>query len=128
MARVFVVDDEPDMVDLLATILKSDGFQVDTDTDGRSALARLLADPPDLVLLDLMMPDLDGMELLKLLRLDAKGENVPVLLVSARSGHQYQLGTLQLGANAYICKPFSPRELVRQVRQLLETSEVETNA
>ncbi len=128
MARVFVVDDEPDILDLLATILKSDGLEVDTDTDGRSALARLLADPPDLVLLDLMMPDLDGMELLKLLRLDAKGANVPVLVVSARSGHQDQLGTLQLGANAYICKPFSPRELVRQVRQLLETSEVETNA
>ena len=128
MVRVFVVDDEPDMVDLLATILKSDGFQVDTDTDGRSALARLLADPPDLVLLDLMMPDLDGMELLKLLRLDAKGSSVPVLVVSARSGHQDQLGTLQLGANAYICKPFSPRELVRQVRQLLENSEAETNA
>ena len=128
MTRVFVVDDEPDMVDLLATILKSDGFQVDTDTDGRSALARLLADPPDLVLLDLMMPDLDGMELLKLLRLDAKGANVPVLVVSARSGHQDQLGTLQLGANAYICKPFSPRELVRQVRQLLETPEAETSA
>jgi two-component system KDP operon response regulator KdpE len=128
MARVFVIDDEPDMVDLLATILRSDGFQVDTDTDGRSALARLLADPPDLVLLDLMMPDLDGMELLKLLRLDAKGASVPVLVVSARTGHQDQLGTLQLGANAYICKPFSPRELVRQVRQLLETAEDESSA
>ena len=68
------------------------------------------------------------MELLKLLRLDAKGVNVPVLVVSARSGHQDQLGTLQLGANAYICKPFSPRELVRQVCQLLETSEAETSA
>jgi DNA-binding response OmpR family regulator len=128
MARVFVVDDEPDMVDLLATILKSDGLQVETDTDGRSALARLLADPPDLVLLDLMMPDLDGMELLKLFRLDARGADVPVLVVSARSGHQDQLGTLQLGANAYICKPFSPRELVRQVRQLLDTPEAETSA
>ena len=116
MARVFVVDDEPDMVDLLATILKSDGFRVDTDTDGRSALARLLADPPDLVLLDLMMPDLDGMELLKLLRLDSKGANVPVLVVSARSGHQDQLGTLQLGANAYICKPFSPLADTRHLK------------
>jgi DNA-binding response OmpR family regulator len=122
MTRVFVIDDEPDMVDLLATILRSDGFEVETDTDGRSALARVLSDPPDLVLLDLMMPDLDGMELLKLLRLDPKGARVPVLVVSARSGHQDQLGTLQLGANAYICKPFSPRELVFQVRQLLEAS------
>ncbi len=122
MTRVFVIDDEPDMVDLLATILRSDGFAVDTDTDGRSALARVLGDPPDLVLLDLMMPDLDGMELLKLLRLDPKGARVPVLVVSARSGHQDQLGTLQLGANAYICKPFSPRELVFQVRQLIEAT------
>lgn len=123
MARLFVVDDEPDMVDLLATILRADGFEVDTDTDGRSALARVLSDPPDLLLLDLMMPDLDGMELLKLMRLDAKGADVPVLVVSARTSHQDQLGTLQLGANAYICKPFSPRELVRQVRQLLESTE-----
>jgi DNA-binding response OmpR family regulator len=116
------------MVDLLATILKADGFEVDTDTDGRSAQARLLAEPPDLVLLDLMMPDLDGMELLKLLRLDPKGSLVPVLVVSARTGHQDQLGTLQLGANAYICKPFSPRELVRQVRQLLAAPQGETSA
>lgn len=122
MTRIFVVDDEPDMVGLLATILRSDGFEVETETDGRSALARVLADPPDLFLLDLMMPDLDGMELLKLLRLDPKGAQVPVLVVSARTGHQDQIGTLQLGANAYICKPFSPRELVRQVRQLLVDS------
>jgi two-component system KDP operon response regulator KdpE len=127
MARVFVVDDEPDMVDLLATILKADGFEVDTDTDGRSALARVLAEPPDLVLLDLMMPDLDGMELLKLLRLDPNCTSVPVLVVSARTGHQDQLGTLQLGANAYICKPFSPRELVRQVRQLLAAHQGDTS-
>ena len=128
MRRIFVVDDEPDMVDLLATILRSDGFEVATETDGRSALARVLAEPPDLILLDLMMPDLDGMELLKLLRLDPRGERVPVLVVSARSGHQDQLGTLQLGANAYICKPFSPRELVFQVRQLLEQDQGETSA
>jgi DNA-binding response OmpR family regulator len=128
MARLFVVDDEPDMVDLLATILRADGFEVDTDTDGRSALARILNDPPDLVLLDLMMPDLDGMEILKLMRLDAKGASVPVLVVSARTSHQDQLGTLQLGANAYICKPFSPRELVRQVHQLLDAAQGVTSA
>jgi DNA-binding response OmpR family regulator len=128
MARLFVVDDEPDMVDLLATILRADGFEVETDTDGRSALARILNDPPDLLLLDLMMPDLDGMEILKLLRLDTKGAGVPVLVVSARTSHKDQLGTLQLGANAYICKPFSPRELVRQVHQLLDAAQGGTSA
>ncbi|HHQ47926.1 MAG TPA: response regulator transcription factor [Acidobacteria bacterium] len=119
MSRVFVVDDEPDVVELLQTVLEIEGYEVETATDGRAALARLLADPPDLLILDLMMPDLDGMELLKLLRLDPAAAGVPVLILSARTGQHDQIATLQLGANAYICKPFSTKELVVQVRQLL---------
>ena len=125
MNRIYVVDDEPDMVELLATVLKGEGYDVETYTDGRAALARVLEDPPALLLLDLMMPDLDGFELLKLLRLDSRGKHVVVLVVSARTGHRAQLETLQLGANAYIYKPFSPRELVVQVRQLLAHREGE---
>jgi DNA-binding response OmpR family regulator len=124
--RIYVVDDEPDMVELLATVLKGEGYDVETYTDGRAALARVLEDPPALLLLDLMMPDLDGFELLKLLRLDSRGKHVVVLVVSARTGHRAQLETLQLGANAYIYKPFSPRELVVQVRQLLAHREGES--
>ena len=122
MHRIYVVDDEPDMVDLLATVLRAEGFEVESFTDGRAALARVLEEPPELLLLDLMMPDLDGFELLKLLRLDSRARDVVVLVVSARTGHQAQLETLQLGANAYIYKPFSPRELVTQVHQLLDDS------
>jgi len=107
------------MIDLLRTILEVEGFAVETSTDGRDALARVLQRPPHLLVLDLMMPGLDGLELLKLLRLDPRGAAVPVLVVSARSGHQHQLESLQRGASAYLCKPFSPRELRRQVRQLL---------
>jgi DNA-binding response OmpR family regulator len=121
--RIYVVDDEPDMVELLATVLKGEGYEVETYTDGRAALARVLEEPPELLLLDLMMPDLDGFELLKLLRLDSRGKHVVVLVVSARTGHRAQLETLQLGANAYIYKPFSPRELAVQVRQLLAERE-----
>jgi len=121
--RIYVVDDEPDMVELLATVLKGEGYDVETYTDGRAALSRVLEEPPALLLLDLMMPDLDGFELLKLLRLDSRGKHVVVLVVSARTGHRAQLETLQLGANAYIYKPFSPRELVVQVRQLLAERE-----
>jgi two-component system OmpR family response regulator len=121
--RIYVVDDEPDMVELLATVLKGEGYDVETYTDGREALARVLEKPPELLLLDLMMPDLDGFELLKLLRLDSRGKDVVVLVVSARTGHRAQLETLQLGANAYIYKPFSPRELAVQVRQLLSERE-----
>lgn len=123
MNRIYVVDDEPDMVELLATVLRSEGYEVETYTDGRAALARVLEEPPELLLLDLMMPDLDGFELLKLLRLDSRGRNVVVLVVSARTGHRAQLETLQLGANAYIYKPFSPRELAGQVRHLLAERE-----
>jgi DNA-binding response OmpR family regulator len=121
--RIYIVDDEPDMVELLATVLIGEGHEVETYTDGRKALARVLEEPPELLLLDLMMPDLDGFELLKLLRLDARGKDVVVLVVSARTGHRAQLETLQLGANAYIYKPFSPRELASQVRQLLAERE-----
>ena len=120
MKRVFVVDDEPDVVELLQTILQAAGFEVEVATDGRSALARLLAKPADLLVLDLMMPDLDGFELLKLLRLDQRAAAMPVLIISARTGQQDQIESLQLGANAYLCKPFSPRDLVRQIRALLE--------
>jgi len=127
VSRIYVVDDEPDMVELLATVLKGEGHEVETYTDGRAALARVLEEPPELLLLDLMMPDLDGFELLKLLRLDSRGRHVVVLIVSARTGHRAQLETLQLGANAYIYKPFSPRELAMQVRQLLEEEEGSTS-
>lgn len=117
--RALVVDDEPDVTDLVRRILVAEGFEVDTDTAGRSALARVLEDPPDLLVLDLMMPDMDGFEVLKLLRLDARGRHLPVLILSARTGHQDQLETLQLGADAYVCKPFSPKDLIRQVQRLV---------
>jgi DNA-binding response OmpR family regulator len=117
--RVFVVDDEPDVVELLRTILDGAGFDVEVSTDGRVALASLIANPPDLFVIDIMMPDLDGFELLKLLRMDPRGATIPVLILSARTAPQDQIESLQLGANAYVCKPFSPRELVRQIEQLV---------
>jgi len=119
MSRIFVVDDEPDVVELLRTILEAEGFEVEATTDGRSALPRIVDRPPDLLLLDLMMPDMDGFELLKLVRQDPRGRDIRVLVLSARTGPQDQLESLQLGANAYVFKPFSPRDLVRQVRSLL---------
>lgn len=118
--RVLVVDDEPDVAELLRTILTRDGFEVEIATGGRDALRKMLAAPPDLFILDLMMSELDGFELLKLVRLDSKLSSIPVVVVSARSSHQDQIASLQLGANAYVCKPFSPRELIHQVRLLLE--------
>ena len=123
MSRIFVVDDEPDVVELLRTILEAEGYEVEATTDGGSALPRIVDCPPDLLLLDLMMPDMDGFELLKLVRQDPRGRDLRVLILSARTGHQDQLESLQLGANAYVFKPFSPRDLVRQVRSLLSDEE-----
>jgi two-component system alkaline phosphatase synthesis response regulator PhoP len=117
--RVFVVDDEPDVVDLMRTILETGDFGVEVETDPQLALSRLLDEPPDLLILDLMMPQLDGFELLKLFRQDPRGAVVPVLILSARSGHRDQILSLQCGADAYVCKPFSPRDLLCQVRELL---------
>jgi len=117
--RIYVVDDEPDVVELLRTVLELEGYAVESETDGKRALPAVLADPPDLLILDLMMPDLDGMEFLKLLRLDPAGARVPVLIVSAKTGQLDQMGSLQVGANAYICKPFSTRELLAEVRRLV---------
>jgi DNA-binding response OmpR family regulator len=120
--RVFVVDDEPDVVDLLRTILETGGHAVEVATDPQLALSQLLDDPPDLLILDLMMPQLDGFELLKLFRQDHRGASVPVLILSARSGHRDQILSLQCGADAYICKPFSPRDLLAEVDKLLKIS------
>jgi DNA-binding response OmpR family regulator len=121
--RILVVDDEPDVVDLVRTVLEIDGFAVETHTEGEQALGRILEDPPDLMILDLMMPGLDGWELLKLMRQDPAACRVPVVILSARSRPQDQIDSLQQGADAYLCKPFSPKELLRQVRQLLEPAE-----
>jgi two-component system alkaline phosphatase synthesis response regulator PhoP len=119
VSGIYVVDDEPDVVDLVRTILVAAGHEVRVATDGGTALAEIIAAPPDLVVLDLMMPDLDGFELLRLLRVHPATAEVPIVILSARTAPVDQLETLKLGANAYLCKPFSPRELLRQLRQLL---------
>jgi len=121
--RVFILDDEADVVDLLRVILIKEGFEVQHDTDAWRGLSRILEEIPDLLLLDLMMPGIDGFEVLKILRQDPEGCHLPILILSARIGNEDQIQSLQLGANAYVCKPFSPRELVIQVRQMLDGSE-----
>lgn len=120
MARVFVIDDEEDVVDLLKTMFASRGFDVQTATDPQTALNQVLADPPDLLVLDLMMPGLDGFEFLRLLRQHPDGGSIRVVIVSARTQISDQLQSLQLGADAYVCKPFSPQDLLRQVDHLLD--------
>jgi two-component system OmpR family response regulator len=112
-----VVDDEPSIVDAVATSLRYEGFTVDEATTGRRALAQAQDDPPDLVILDVMLPDLDGLEVTRRLRSD--GVRVPVLFLTARDTLQDKLAGLTIGGDDYVTKPFSVEALAARVRAVL---------
>jgi two-component system OmpR family response regulator len=115
--RVLVVDDEPSIVDALATSLRYEGFTVDEAVTGRRALALAQEDPPDLVILDVMLPELDGFEVTRRLRAD--GIEVPVLFLTARDSLQDKLAGLTLGGDDYVTKPFSLSEVIARVHTIL---------
>lgn len=119
-ARVLVVDDEENITYLLRTALTHFGFEVDVAADGRSALAAVRADPPDLVLLDVMLPDVDGFEVCKRLRGD--GIDTPVLFLTAKDGAEETVRGLTLGGDDYVTKPFSLEEVVARIQALLRRS------
>ncbi len=116
MPRILVVDDEPQIVDLLRSYLTRDGFDVDEAADGKAALAAFLRLRPDLVILDLMLPQLDGREVCRRIRETAQ---TPIIMLTARDEETDKLLGLELGADDYITKPFSPREVVARVRAVL---------
>ena len=115
-ARILVVDDDVNVSEVVARYLERDGFEVETVGDGREAVDRALADPPDLVVLDLMLPGIDGLEVCRRLRALAP---VPVIMLTARGDEADRVIGLELGADDYIAKPFSPKELVARVRAVL---------
>ena len=115
--RVLVVDDEPSIVDALATCLRYEGFEVDEATTGRDALALAQDDPPDLVILDVMLPGLDGLEVTRRLRAD--GVNVPILFVTARDTLADKLAGLTIGGDDYVTKPFALTEVIARVQTIL---------
>lgn len=114
--RILVVDDDTNVAEVVARYLGREGFDVETVGDGRIAVDRALADPPDLVVLDLMLPGLDGLEVCRRLRALAP---VPVIMLTARGDESDRVIGLELGADDYISKPFSPKELVARVRAVL---------
>ena len=118
-ARVLVVDDNADMREYLARLLRTAGYQVTTVTDGQAALDAARAGTPDLVISDVMMPRLDGLGLVAALRADARTAAVPVLLLSARAGQEASVEGLRAGADDYLVKPFSAVELLARVRSNL---------
>ncbi len=116
MARILVVEDEAKIADLLASYLLKSGYQVSLAPTGQKALELARQERPDLVLLDLMLPDMDGMDVCRQLRRDS---TVPVIMVTARDDETDRVVGLELGADDYIIKPFSPREVVARVKAVL---------
>jgi DNA-binding response OmpR family regulator len=116
MARILIVDDEPEIVRLVADYLRSAGFVVRTASNGEEALMRSRTEAPDLVILDLGLPALDGLDVTRALR---RAGDVPIIMLTARDDETDKLIGLELGADDYVTKPFSPRELVARVRAVL---------
>jgi DNA-binding response OmpR family regulator len=116
MATILVVDDEPKITQLVRDYLESAGFGVVTAGDGREALMRARTERPDLVILDLGLPQLDGLDVTRSLRRDGE---VPIIMLTARDDETDRVIGLELGADDYVTKPFSPRELVARVRAVL---------
>jgi two-component system OmpR family response regulator len=114
---VLVVDDEPSIVDAVATSLRYEGFEVDVAVTGRDALTLAQEDPPDLVILDVMLPGLDGLEVTRRLRAD--GVDVPILFVTARDTLHDKVAGLTIGGDDYVTKPFALAEVIARVKTIL---------
>jgi two-component system phosphate regulon response regulator PhoB len=118
--KILVVDDEPEAVELVEFNLKGAGYEVTTAGDGAEALNKARRIQPNLVILDVMMPEIDGMEVCKLLRRDPATSSIPIIMLTAKASEVDRVLGLELGADDYVVKPFSPRELVLRVKKLLE--------
>jgi phosphate regulon transcriptional regulator PhoB len=116
---VLVVEDEPDIRNLVVHHLTRDGFRCRTAASGPEALARIRTAPPDLVVLDLMLPELNGLEVCRRLRADPATAAVPIIMLTAKTDEVDRIVGLEMGADDYVAKPFSPKELVARVRAVL---------
>ncbi len=121
MPRVLVVDDDPTVAEVVLGYLRRDGFEAAHAADGLSALTIAAAAPPDIVVLDLMLPGIDGLEVCR--RLRAVNPSLPVVMLTARGEEEDRIAGLEVGADDYVVKPFSPRELALRVRSVLRRSE-----
>ena len=124
--KILVVDDEPDVVELIRFNLQAAGYDVVTADDGTEALRKALSASPDLIILDLMLPEVDGLEVCKLLRRDPHTKAIPIVMLTARAGEIDRVLGFELGADDYVTKPFSPRELVLRVKALLRRGQRDT--
>lgn len=123
MKRVLIIEDDRDIVELVRYNLASEGYQVTAAHDGSTGLATIKKSPPDLLLLDLMLPKLSGLEVCREIRRDASLNRLPILMLTARGDEADRVVGLEMGADDYVTKPFSPRELAARVKALLRRAE-----
>ncbi|HEY3931526.1 MAG TPA: response regulator transcription factor [Verrucomicrobiae bacterium] len=117
--KILVVDDEPEAVELVEFNLKQSGYVVATAADGSEALKKARSQSPDLIVLDVMLPEMDGFEICKSLRLDSTTAKIPIIMLTAKAAEIDRVLGLELGADDYLTKPFSPRELLLRIKKLL---------
>ena len=117
--KILVVDDEPDVTDLVAYHLKAKGFHVETVNDATASISRARSGQPDLIILDIMMPHLSGIQICRILRSDHKLAKVPIIFLTAKAEPHDRIEGLESGADDYVGKPFSPKELVLRVESIL---------
>jgi two-component system phosphate regulon response regulator PhoB len=116
---VLVIDDEKDLIELVRYNLEREGFEVRGALDGETGLAKAMKELPDVVLVDLMLPGIDGLEVCRLLRAESRTAGIPLIMLTAKAAESDRVVGLELGADDYVTKPFSPRELTARVRALL---------
>ena len=117
--RILIVEDEPDILNLLAFNLENSGFEVIKAEDGYEALDKVRKETPDLILLDLMLPRLDGLEVCKRIKENPGTRAIPILMLTAKGEEGDRINGLELGADDYVTKPFSPRELILRIKAVL---------
>src|SRR5712691_6604940 len=126
--KILVADDEPDAIELVEFNLKAAGYEVITAADGEAALKKARSTLPDLIVLDLMLPEVDGLEVCKILRRDPRTRAIPIIMLTAKAAEIDRVLGLELGAEDYVTKPFSPRELLLRIKRLLRPAAAEEAA
>ncbi|MDD4179861.1 MAG: response regulator [Candidatus Margulisbacteria bacterium] len=118
--RILVVDDEPDVASLLTLMLKSQGYEVIAAGDGQEALEKARSENPDLILLDVMLPRLDGYKVARMLKFDENYSHIPIIMLTAKIQDRDKQTGLEMGANDYVTKPFDTAQLLAKIKDILE--------
>ena len=126
-AKILIIEDEQDIIELLRYNLEREGYQITAEATSEAALERLSQEQPELILLDLMLPGIDGLETCRLIKQDSKTKNIPIIMLTAKSEESDILVGLQLGADDYVTKPFSPKVLLARIKTVLRRGIVKFN-